>query len=101
MKFPDLPYYIVNEIDRPCERLIAQMQVDGTLNYVNPEMRGKKQYLGMSADDATPVEDFGITLTLHKNGLRGSHDPEKSEATYKDGKERRWQGSREFWFPLA
>ena len=91
-------FFIVNQVDRPCERLIAERRGD-KLFYVHPELAGKKEYHGMSMNDAVDVQDFGFELVVEGNELRGTQVYD-SRAIYPDGKGRRWQGSQQFSIPL-
>lgn len=88
-------YFIVNDIDRPYERLIAEMQDNGTLCYVHPEMRKYKEYKNMSADRATQLEDFGITAVETENEIFFVKTM-NSLAKYSSGEPREWQGSENF-----
>lgn len=90
-------FFIVNHFDRPGPRLIAEKREDGKLYYVHPELRHKKQHWGMTSHDATPVEDFGITLVIDGHLLRGAQNRD-SVATYPDGGKRQWEGAGVFEF---
>ena len=89
-------FYIVNDIDRPEPRLIAQ-ELDGALWYLNPEIRNL--FPAMSTRHATRVKDFGIDLAIADGCLVGELVRE-STATYPDGKPRRWQGAITFRIPI-
>ena len=91
-------YRIVNTFDRPCEELIAELRDDGKLYYVNPKFAGRAAFLGMLADESTPVEDFGLTLTMYGDGLLRGKAVRASVATYDDGRPRMWQGAQSFCF---
>ena len=91
-------YRIVNTFDRPCEELIAELRDDGKLYYVNPKFEGRAEFLGMSADESTPVEDFGLTLTMDDDGLLRGKVVRASVATYEDERPRMWRGSQSFSF---
>lgn len=96
---PCSAFYIVNGFDRPCERLIAERRADGLLYYVHPELRDQKSYHGMSAEEAVPVADFGIQLSIEDGILQGIQTCD-SRAIYPDGRARRWQGSSRFRVPF-
>jgi hypothetical protein len=95
-------FFIVNEYDRPYERLIAWK--DKTTNlfyYIHPELLKTYSYPthGLQADFATPLENFGIELYVMKmygNILCGELS-NASIATYlKSKKTRFWQGNTTF-----
>jgi len=92
-------FRIVNDFDRPCEKLIARLRPDGKLDYVHPEICRNKHYKGMDASESVPVEDFGVTLCVRGDVLEGALERD-SVVKYKDGRVRRWQGDGAFWFPL-
>ena len=91
-------YRIVNTFDRSCEELIAELRDDGKLYYVHPKLKGRSAFLGMLADESTPVEDFGLTLTMDDDGLLRGKAVRASLATYDDGRPRMWQGALSFRF---
>lgn len=91
-------YWIVNQTDKPCERLITEER-DGSLFYIHPEMREEWKDQPMSMSDATPLSDFGIQTKQGDGWLVGVCFPNRCTATYPDGKPRKWQGSRIFRFP--
>jgi hypothetical protein len=87
-------YFIVNSFDRPCEGMIAFEQPDGRLAYAGwlPRLR---EYDGMDASHATPLEDFGLDIDI-QNGWLVGRVVRKSTALYPDGSPRPWQGSEKF-----
>ena len=87
-------FFIVNTVDRPCEGMVAFKREDGKLCYVSPELH-KRNYDGMNADRATPLEAFGLAVAVKDGRLVGRVVCE-STARYHDGSPRPWQGSREF-----
>jgi len=91
-------FFIVNQYDRPCERLIAQLR-DGKLHYIGHGLADDKIYRGMSADSAVPVEDFGIRISVENGTLHGIQTGD-SLAVYSNGKSRKWQGASSFSMPL-
>ena len=92
--------FIVNDFDRPDERHIAEQRPDGKFYYVHPDLRDIKDYWGMTPDRPTPLEDFGIR-TISRLGVLTGALTDRSIATYRDGRPRKWQGSSPFSFPLA
>jgi len=96
-------FYIVNEIDAPTERLIAE-ECNGKLYYVHPDFRDDAHFGGMSMESATRVEDFGVDLCLERGYPQGTSlsgfKIRPSEVKYKDGRVRHWQGSAIFRFEL-
>ena len=91
-------FYIVNDCDRPHESMIAELLGDGKLWYLDAEKRNR--YPGMSAAEATLVQDFGLRLEVCDDVLRGEVTGTPSTACYRDGKARRWQGSKTFCVDL-
>jgi hypothetical protein len=85
-------FRIVNTVDRPEPRLIAELRDDGLLYYLHRRIR---RYTGLLPQESTPVEDFGIALTIIGNTLYGTRTG-VSKATYLDGRPRQWQGDTEF-----
>ena len=105
-------YVIVNDIDRPCEKLIAkviQVKLDDknkkiyASRYINA--RVSKEYKNkILTCTPTKVESFGqkveIFTDIQKYRVTEDHLQEKI-ATYADGKLREWQGSNERELNLA
>lgn len=91
-------FYIVNTFDRPYERLIAEAR-KGMLFYVHPEMQAEWKDVPMSMDEATPLEDFGIEVTINEGVFHGDWN-KRSTATYPNGRRRFWQGHPQFSFDL-
>ena len=89
--------YIVNDTDRPCEELLAEM-INNKLWYINQEKR--TLYPAMSKGEATLLEDFGVVYRIVGNQVFGVAS-RKSTATYRDGSPRRWQGSGRFAEEMA
>jgi hypothetical protein len=87
-------FYIVNEFDRPSEKLIAEKREDGKFYYIHPDL---KSWPGMSPTDPTPLSAFGVVFTITNGEICGDACRETS-ATYKDGRPRKWQGSPDFSF---
>lgn len=87
-----MEYYIVNEIDRPCERLVT-VERDGLLYYIHPDLVHHKG--GMSKEQATRVEDFGITVR-ESGRCAFFTQTKKSRVLYSEGGVREWQGSESF-----
>ena len=91
--------FITNTFDKPCERLIAELRQDGMLYYVNPLMLPEWEGMGLSANDSTPLEAFGLEMEVSEGNLIGRL-VRPSTALYGDGRPRRWQGSPKFIFML-
>lgn len=94
---PDLfnRFFIVNEVDRPTQSLIAELR-GGKLHYIAENLI---DFPPMFPDRATPLERFGVGLHLRETEteriLTGSiFGP--SQATYQGGTPRPWQGSPHF-----
>ena len=95
-----MKFYIVNEYDRPCERLLAVNKGD-QLYYIHPafEKAHEGYRRGMSNSCATPIEDFGVELKVENGKIHGEKRRE-SKASYPRGGTRQWQGSLSFSFDL-
>lgn len=91
-------FYIVNSFDRPWPRHIAQAR-DGKLYYIHSDLRDEKQFHGMRMDEAVPIVDFGVTLSIEDRFLVGIQTA-PSRAHYSDGRVREWQGNGKFRLPL-
>jgi hypothetical protein len=92
-------FRIVNTFDKPCERLIAELREDGLLYYIHPDMLPEWESMGLSANESTSLEAFGLEVEVSEGNLIGRLTG-PSTAQYKDGRPRRWQGSSEFIFML-
>lgn len=88
---------IVNEFDRPYERLIAEVRGESCY-YIHPSMQDRWKDVPMRLDDFTPLDHFGVLVKIGDGKFSGEHLPEMSSAHYQDGKPRRWQGSSQFSF---
>lgn len=91
--------FIVNQADRPCERLIAEER-EGSLFYIHPEMQKEWSDKPMSLQEATPLEHFGILTSVVDGKLYGQFLC-PATATYPDDGPRRWQGSLKFSFRVS
>jgi len=92
-------FYIVNTYDRPSEDYIAEKRSDGKFYYVHPRLKNVKMYWGMTPEQPTPIEDFGIRVAQLDGMLYGARDPEMPKtAAYSDGRPRKWQGAGIFEF---
>jgi hypothetical protein len=92
-------YFIVNQFDKPCEKSIAEKRDDGKFYYVHPSLCDDKSYHGMTPDNPTPLEKFGIEWT-EKDGYLFATLAHKSTAEYPNGKIRLWQDHKNFYFKL-
>lgn len=89
--------FIVNDADKPCERLIAEER-EGALYYIHPDMQKEWSNRAMSIHEAAPLEHFGIKTSLVDGWIVGILFPKRASAHYPDGKPRNWQGNRVFRF---
>lgn len=85
-------YYIVNDVDKPSERHVAELVRDVELRYLSEDLR---RWPPMSKARATRMEDFGFVVVEEGNMVRFSKVGE-SVALYRDGTLRQWQGAAEF-----
>lgn len=81
---------IVNTADRPCLRLVAVVvEAGSSAKYISREL---DRPVGLYAGDEAPVERFGVDLFLSPcGGLLAAVQTRTTEATYADGKPRKWQ----------
>lgn len=91
--------FVVNVYDRPSEKFIAEKRADGKFYYVHPDLMNDRYYWGMTPENPTPLEQFGIATEIREGQLHG-WKVKHSEAIYTDGRRRLWQGEPEFSFPL-
>ena len=87
-------FVIINDADRPCARLIAQVyKVDGWLmkaKYLSKHTGTKKCW--SRAGGTTLVSDFGVNIIFNENGTHYTADQvDESKAKYLDGRPREWQ----------
>lgn len=99
-----MKYYIVNEFDRPYERLVAG-EYNGKLYYLSRALEpGLKQYDGMGLDSATLMEDFGFDISENDNSvifdLVRMSKVEYRSARIGEKAIRPWQGMENFSLPL-
>lgn len=88
---------IVNEFDRPCARLIAEVMDMGldylVVEYIDKslEHHGKMRVYDIS--NPTKIEDFGMRLCAYVSdyGFAVCRSVYKPKAVYKNGRERLWQ----------
>ena len=85
--------FIVNTVDRPDARHIAELQSDGKLHYLHPELR---PWPPMPPERATPLRDFGFTFSTLSNGKIWCVLTHETTAKYPDGARREWQGEPVF-----
>lgn len=96
-----MTYVIVNECDRPCERLVAQIVDDRAFYMMRALDEKMKQYDGMDIRSATDVADFGFEIIEDASAVR-FRKVDASKATYKnDGNIREWQGADYFMLPMV
>lgn len=86
-------YFILNDIDRPYPRLVAQ-KIGDRLYYMNKELFPLYKQ-GFEGKEATPVEYFGFKITEVGNRVHFTKT-QPSLATYRDKRPREWQGPTEF-----
>ena len=94
-------YCIVNTMDKPCKRLVAQV-IDGKCYYMIRAIKDcMKKYDGMDSFVATDIRDFGWDVE-EKNGIAVFTRNWKECAKYQDGSHRQWQDDDDtFWYPLV
>ena len=94
-------FYIVNRYDRPSEEHVAERRADGKFYYVHPSLRRDKRYHGMTPDDPTPLEAFGMLVDVKAGILAVAMCGDLPHtATYPDGRKRHWQGRPVFTIRL-
>jgi len=89
-------YVIINEFDKPCTRLIAEVtHIEGETVHARYITDGT-QSLHCSAhiSEVTPVYKFGVMYDI-KGGYITAARITHSKATYRDGKPRNWQPAGE------
>lgn len=91
-------FYIVNDIDKPCPRLVAQViDLKNNMEYLHPELnhwdKGDQPF--PLSKFSTNLKDFGLDIVVSGTTAVFKQIRE-SVATYKDGRPRQWQGDTEF-----
>jgi hypothetical protein len=93
-------YVIVDEVDKPYKRLVAQY-VASKRGYCYMSQITEpllKSYNGMTPKKPTCMLDFGFSITESEYEVRFEKNYEET-ATYSDGRIRKWQGSESFILP--
>ena len=83
-------FVIVNETERPCAHLIAELLPSGRVRYVNKILRKRYKNLRLSTTGAN-LKDFGFVFENDKFVKRYA-----SNLKYTNGHTRRWQGKESF-----
>ncbi len=86
-------FYIVNDVDRPDDRHVAQFVKDDELEYLHPDLRDWGR-LDLEESHAT-LDEFGFNVVI-KEGEATFKKVRESIARYRDGKKRNWQGEYNF-----
>lgn len=95
-------FAIVNTVDGPCRKLVAEW-VDrvGYCYMARTEYPYLKKFDGMRPERPTSIEDFGFAVLIRGNEATFTLALE-SVATYEDGLPRQWQRPRStFTLPLV
>lgn len=93
-----MKFVIVNDVDKPCERLVALVSASGlTCRYVDPSLSHWEE-MPLNGSE-TGLDKFGFEWFTY--GVEGRTEVafEKiaaSRAKYADGSPREWQGSSVF-----
>lgn len=89
-------FYIVNGIDRPHERLVAEKKGD-LVYYIHEDLRDQYKECGFDVKNrGTPIEQFGFDIQLTGENEAIFIKIRPSTAVYGDGNPRDWQGSSTF-----
>lgn len=93
MSKPDLSesLCILNEMDRPCMRLICRKLPSGKIIYVNKYLR--KRFVKLKSNSLTYLPDYGF---IFDEGTYILKNP--SKVRYSTGKIRQWQGRKSFTY---
>ncbi len=85
-------YVIINELDKPCTRLIAQVErIDAEKVIARYVTNGTRMtHCSAHISEVTPVWKFGVMFEI-KGGYISAGQITPSKATYRDGKPRNWQ----------
>ena len=93
-------FYILNDHDRPEAEMLVYRKTNGCFRYAHPKHRRNKLYQNMTSRSATPVENFGIEISIVGDRVTGAVTSQ-SIATYSDGRPRKWQGHESFSFQFS
>jgi hypothetical protein len=85
--------YIINEFDCPdMLRIVVCISASGKCRYLSIRENRRWPYAMQLSERSTPLEDFGMQLTIEGATFCVSKVGE-SKALYPDGSTRRWQGA--------
>lgn len=89
-------FVIINEFDKPCTRLIAQVErIEGETIVARYVTTGTRMtHCSAHVSEVTPVHKFGVMFEI-KGGHISAGQVCASKATYRDGKPRDWQPAGE------
>lgn len=90
-----MKFIIVNDVDRPDERHVAQV-LDGKAYYIHPDL---KHWHALDIHNGTDLKAFGFSFQYNSNDITFVKT-KKETATYANGKLRLWQGSPTFSYKL-
>lgn len=85
-------FYIVNEHDKPCARLLT-VEHEGLLYYIDGRY---KNFAAQTMERATEIRAYGFKVTEVDGGVFEFEKVSPESATYADGQIRRWQGETSF-----
>jgi len=89
-----MEFYIVNEIDRPYERLVTALIPGKGLRYIHPDL-ADFPFLAYHEDTATSLRAFGFEW-IKKGDVYTFHKVRPEVAKYRNGDPRHWQGRPTF-----
>jgi hypothetical protein len=95
MKSSGLRFVIINDIDAPCRRLVAEYIEGVGYCYMNRKDKHLRKFDGMHPRRPTDITDFGFDVDI-SNGKAVFKRVRESIATYPDGQNRKWQSSEKF-----
>lgn len=92
--------YIINGSDCPdMLRIVVCIHASGKCRYLSIRENRRWPHLMQLSERSTPLEDFGMRLTIEGAAFVLSKVGE-SNALYPDGKTRRWQGAAASMLPF-
>ena len=98
INFSQPELFILNEIDRPCEKLIVQRIGPNHFKYIHPDF---SNWNVMQKDfNTTPLITFGVAHQV-EDDLIHFKVVANSAAKYRNGNPRQWQGADEFTLPYT
>lgn len=90
-------FYIMDDFDKPFSERVTQKIKPNVARYIHPKNRHWQELIIF--DEATSLEKFGVDVVV-KDDTAYFKQERPSQATYRNGEPRDWQGEKEFSLPV-